>query len=75
MMKTLGAKLKNKKGFTLMEMLIVVAIMVILVAVSIPMFTSQVDKAKTTTDQANERAAKSVLLTNYMIIQNYLINK
>ena len=59
-------KLQNKKGFTLMEMLIVVAIMVILVAVSIPVFTSQMNNAKTATDQANERAAKSVITTAYM---------
>ena len=39
-------KLMNKKGFTLMEMLIVVAIIVILVAVSIPTFTAQLDNAK-----------------------------
>ncbi len=65
-MKTLLRKLKNKKGFTLMEMLIVVAIMVILVAVSIPVFTNQLDKAKEATDAANLRAAKSLALTMYM---------
>ena len=65
-MKTLLRKIKNKKGFTLMEMLIVVAIMVILVAVSIPVFTSQLDNAKQATDDANMRAAKSVALTAVM---------
>ena len=58
--------LKNKKGFTLMEMLIVVAIMVILMAVSVPMFTSQLNKAKVTTDQANVKAGKSAVLALYM---------
>lgn len=65
-MKNLVQKLKNKKGFTLMEMLIVVAIMVILVAVSIPVFTNQLNNAKKATDEANERAAKSMMLTAYM---------
>ena len=51
--------LKNKKGFTLMEMLIVVAIIVILVAISVPTFTANLDQAKTTADAANYRAAKS----------------
>ena len=39
-------KLNNKKGFTLMEMLIVVAIIAVLVAVAIPTFTSALNKAK-----------------------------
>ena len=60
-------KLMNKKGFTLMEMLIVVAIIVILVAVSIPTFTAQLDNAKTATDDANLRAAKAVALNNSML--------
>ena len=59
-------KLMNKKGFTLMEMLIVVAIIVILVAISIPVFTSQLTKAKKATDDANERAAKGMATTMYL---------
>ena len=52
-------KLLNKKGFTLMEMLIVVAIIVILVAVSIPAFSGALDKAKVSADAANFRSAKA----------------
>lgn len=52
-------KLMNKKGFTLMEMLIVVAIIVILVAISVPTFTANLGEAKAATDAANLRAAKS----------------
>ena len=66
-MKSLVNKMKNKKGFTLMEMLIVVAIMVVLVAVSIPVFTKQLDSANNSANQANERAAKSAILTDWMI--------
>lgn len=58
--------MKNKKGFTLMEMLIVVAIIVILVAISIPVFTSQLNNAKQATDDANKRAAKGVATTMYL---------
>ena len=50
-----------------MEMLIVVAIIVILVAVSIPTFTSQLDNAKAATDDANLRAAKAIANTNEML--------
>ena len=50
-------KLTNKKGFTLMEMLIVVAIIAILIAIAIPTFSSQLEKANEATDAANIRAA------------------
>ena len=48
---------KNEKGFTLAELLIVVAIIGVLVAISIPIFTSQLEKAREATDMANIRAA------------------
>lgn len=47
----------NKKGFTLAELLVVVAIIGVLVAISIPIFTSQLEKAREATDAANIRAA------------------
>lgn len=47
----------NKKGFTLAELLVVVAIIGVLVAISIPIFTSQLEKAREATDAANLRAA------------------
>lgn len=60
-MKRLLHKELTKKGFTLAELLIVVAILAILVAVSIPIFTSQLDKAKKSTDEANLRACKALV--------------
>ena len=47
----------NKKGFTLAELLIVVAIIAVLVAIAIPVFSSQLEKSREAVDLANIRAA------------------
>lgn len=57
---------KNKKGFTLAELLIVVAIIGVLVAISIPIFTSQLQKARLATNQANARAAYAAVEAQYL---------
>lgn len=54
-------------GFTLIEMLIVVAIIAVLVAVSIPLVNSSLEKARVTVDDANERAAKAAALADYLM--------
>ena len=48
---------KNKKGFTLAELLIVVAIIAVLVAISIPIFNSQLEKSRDAVSVSNMRAA------------------
>lgn len=59
-------KLSNKKGFTLAELLVVVAIIAVLVAVSIPIFSAQTKKANLATNQANARAAKAAAVTSVL---------
>lgn len=65
-MKGLREKFRNKKGFTLVEMLIVVAIIAILVAVSIPMIGSALEGAREATDAANLRSAQGAGIIYYM---------
>ena len=48
-------KKRGYKGFTLMEMLIVVAIIAVLVAIAIPVFSAQLNNAKVAADAANIR--------------------
>ena len=55
--------MNRKKGFTLAELLIVVAIIGVLVAVAIPIFTSQIEKSREATDAANIRNAYAELMT------------
>lgn len=59
-------KRNNKKGFTLAELLIVVAIIAVLVAVAIPVFTSQLETAKERTDEANVRSAYGEAVSAYL---------
>lgn len=51
--------MKKKSGFTVAELLIVVAIIGILVAISIPIFTFQRKKAIIAANKANIRSAKA----------------
>lgn len=47
-----------KKGFTLAELLIVVAIIAVLTAIAVPLFVTSIDKANKATDEANMRAVR-----------------
>lgn len=55
-------KKANKKGFTIMEMLIVVAIIAVLVAIAIPTFNGALEKSKEAADVANVRAVYAELV-------------
>lgn len=57
---------KKNKGFTLAELLVVVAIIAVLVAISIPIFTSQLHKAQVAMDMANVRSYYAQLQHEYM---------
>ena len=58
---------KNKKGFTLAELLIVVAIIAVLVAIAIPVLNSSLEKSRQAADAANIRAAYAQAVTNMMV--------
>ena len=57
------AKNKNKeRGFTIIELLVVVAIIGVLAAISVPVFTGQLEKSREAADIANVRAAYAELM-------------
>lgn len=58
---------QNKNGFTLMEMLIVIAIIAVLIAVAIPVFALQLEKAREATDLANVRSAYAQVSTEALL--------
>ncbi len=57
---------QNNKGFTLAEMLIVIAIIAALVAIMLPTFSGQIERAREATDIANVRAACSEVALGHL---------
>ena len=58
--------MKNNKGFTLAELLIVVAIIAVLTMVAVPIFNTQLEKSREETDIANMRAAKAAAVAYFL---------
>ena len=63
----LSPKLSKNSGFTLVEMLIVIAIIAILIVISIPLIGSNLEKARVAVDEANERTAMSMAETYFLL--------
>lgn len=71
LLKRYGIKKKNRGGFTMVELLIVVAIIGVLVAISIPIFNAQLHKARVATDWANLRAYYSEIQADFNATGKY----
>ncbi len=56
-------------GFTLAELLVVVAIVLVLVAIAIPVFTGALASAEEATCSANRRSVKSLYSVSYLLDQ------
>lgn len=52
-------KILKKKGFTLIELIVVITILGILVAIAVPSILNYITEATAAVDEANERTAKS----------------
>lgn len=59
--------MKSKKGFSLVELMIVVVIMAILVAVAVPIYNSVTDNARKGTCTDNQRQIMSIIGNDLML--------
>ncbi len=55
-----------ERGFTLAELLIVVAIIAVLTAIAIPVFTAQLERSREATDLSNIRSAMAEAVTDFL---------
>ena len=67
-------KKKNKKGFTLVELLVVIAIIGILAVVAVPALFKSIEKAKVAELEADISAIRSAVLSNYSDVSKSVLN-
>lgn len=66
-MKEMIKKMREERGgFTLAELLVVVAIVAVLVAIAVPLFSSSLSSAEDAVKKANERSVKAEVTSVYL---------
>jgi type II secretion system protein G len=65
---------KNNKGFTLVELMVVVVIIGILVAIAVPVYNASQARAKKNACEANIRILKSAIQQYYLDTETALTN-
>ncbi len=60
-------KLLNKKGFTLIELIVVIAILAILALILVPSIAGYISKAQDATNEANARTAYTAAVLAYSL--------
>lgn len=61
----IAAVKRNKKGFTLVELVIVIAVLAVLAAIAVPTVTNVISTANTNTDNSNAQTIELALKSAY----------
>lgn len=69
-----GLNKSRKGGFTLVELMVVVAVIAILAAIAMPQFLSAADRARSAKETADIQIIKNATQL-YMIVKNVIIKK
>ena len=60
----------HKKGFTLIELIVVIAIMGVIAAITVPMLTGYLDNSKENAYEADKRKIQIAVNANYSKLSN-----
>ncbi len=71
MLMKMRSKMQNQKGFTLVELMVVVVILGILVAIAVPVYNNVTDKAKQAAIDANVRTLQGAVNMYFAVEDNY----
>lgn len=70
MLMKMRSKMQNQKGFTLVELMVVVVILGILVAIAVPVYTNVTARAERSAVEANLRTIDGAIMTYYATVDN-----